>query len=944
MLLCMGAEVGRSWFTLAARARTSHRGNAYRAGQAHYAREVLVGRGSEQRRIDDVLDAARRGRSGALLIRGEAGVGKTALLEYARRRGSGMSIASSIGIESESKLAFAGLAALLRPFQRHLPALVDRQRAALEAALALGPPVESDRLAVAAATLAVLAAAAEERPLLAVVDDAHWLDAASREAILFTARRLREEGACLLLASRDEEPDALGEEGIPQLEIRPLARHHAIELVNEGADIAPAVAAQIAAATGGNPLALQAAVELLTDDQRRGRVPLEAPLPVGSAEASFGRTAARLAPATRKALLVVCADGAGRHSAVVAALRCLGVDPQELGVAEGAQLITRVGDQVMPRHPLVRSAVYHGADKAERRAAHAALASAYKEQADADRRAWHLSAAATGPDETVATALEAAAGRAIHRQGYAAAADALARAAELSMDGASAARRLIAAARGAELAGQPERVLALAAASAGRTADPLLEADLVLLRGRASRDRDPGWAAAALEQAAQRIADLDPEREARLLLEAAMAAERLDIDRAVHLAQHAATATREAGLDPTLVDLVHARLEHYLGRPTAQSTAVVVPRLDDLAEVEIALWLAASNPVPDRTQHAFIDHVVAAAREKSALGLLAEALLTRAGNQFYLGDWIGAVADNQEVIDLAAAVGRPAIGCEAHGNLARIRAFQGDIAACQAELTEYLRLSRTLGMVGYEDFAGVYLGELALSRGDPREAVRRLAPTAMARTISRARAGLIEAYARIGAVEEARQSLADLEVMVDRTASPSGQVFVARLHGLLSDDAEDAVSAFDKAVDAARALDWPLETARTELLYGERLRRDRRRREARAHLADAAEIFEALGARPWADRARAELSATGEHRALRSAQTLADLTPQELQMARIVAQGATNREAAAQLFVSPKTVEAHLGAIYRKLSVRSRTELAARLAAAAPSGLSARSV
>jgi len=890
---------------------------------------VLVGRDAEQARIRDLLQAARLGRSGVLVLRGEAGIGKTALLEYACSQAEAMTVAQAAGVESESTLPFAGLASLAGPLLAYLPALLPRQRAALEAALALGPPVESDRLAVAAATLALLAAAAEDRPLLVLVDDAHWMDKPSREAVLFAARRLGDEGICMLVASRDGEPDSLDPERIAQLTVPPLRRSDALELVTTRAQVALSVAEEVCTATAGNPLALLAVPALLTEDQRAGRSPLTQPVHAGSAEAAFGRLTAGLSLESRRALLVAGADGSGLLEPVLRTLDGIGIGRDALAPAEQAGLITIDGNRLLFRHPLVRSAVYHAADPAQRRSVHAALAEAYDEESGADRRAWHLAAAVTGPDEQVAAALEAAAGRASQRHGYAAAVHALARAAELSPHSGDAVRRLLAAARAAELAGQPDRVLALTEA-AGTGSDPVLDADLALLRARAIRDRDPAAAATTAEQTAVAIAAHDAARESALLLEAAMAAERFASGRAAALAARAADAARRAGVDPSLADLAHARLLHLAGQPVEQSTAVVLNTLADLDQARIALWIVGANPIPDHTQDALTRAIISMARERAALRLLPEALSVHAINQFYLGDWDTAVARSHEAIGLGYAVDRPSIACEAHGTLVRIHAFQGDEQACREHLAEYLRLSRALGMAEYEDFAGVYLGELALTRGQTEEAIRHLEPTAAVRSISRARAGLVEAYVRSGRLDLARASLADLDRLVARTGSASGRVFAPRLHGMLADDPAEASAAFDEALRAADTLGWPLETARTELLCGERLRRDRRRREARPHLVRAAEIFDRLGARPWAERAKAERSASGE-RARRGAHQAIQLTPQELELARTVAAGATNREAAERMFVSPKTIEAHLGAIYRKLGLRSRTELAAWL-------------
>ena len=890
---------------------------------------MLVGRAVEQDSLRDFLDLSRHQRS-ALLVRGEAGVGKSALLDYAQASAPAMRVVEAVGVESESTLPFAALATIAAPLVDHLARLPERQLRALEGALALGPPADGDRLAVAAATLGLVTLAGEERPLLVVIDDAQWVDEPSREVLLFAARRLRDEPVRLLLASRDEEAGSLAGVGIPELVVGPLSPEGSVRLLMSTSDVSPTVAALIQTATAGNPLALLTAPAILTADQRLGRATLEDPLPVGSALAVFGRLAEVLPRAARLALLVACADGSGRLSPLLNAFGHLQLPSDALDAAERAHLVRIIGDRVTVRHPLTRSAVYHGADVAERRAAHRALAAAY-EGRDPDRHAWHLGRAAHGEDEWAAATLEDAASRATRRQGYAAAVDAYSLAAGLSPRADDRARRLASAAQAAELAGLPERVFALTREAAALTEDVRVLADLALLVGRAERDRDPAGALAALDRAATSLADADPARESALLEEAAVAAVRVDAELAVEFAERAVSAARRAGLGTALLETSHARLLHFAGRPQAQSNVVVLPDVGDIEEARTALWVVAANPVPDRSQQAVVEKVIALARGRGALGLLPEALVVAGGNEFYLGDWTAAVADDEEAIGLAMAVGRPAVACEAYGNLARVNAFRGREVQSREQLATYLRMTHALGLEEDADFAGVYRGELALTRGETNEAIRCLAPTRYARTISRAHAGLVEAYARVGRTGEARQSLDDLVRLVGGTDSMPGRLFVARLEGLLASASEEAFAWFEEAVHHADLLAWPVESARTQLMFGERLRRDRRRREARPHLSRAVEIFDSLGAEPWAERARSELAATGERARLRTVRVTEKLTPQELQLARIVAQGASNREAAERLFISRKTVEAHLSSIYRKLGLRSRTELAARL-------------
>jgi len=892
---------------------------------------MLVGRAVEQARIDRFLRLSGRGDGPALLLRGEAGIGKSALLDYAVERAGELRALELRPHESERQLGFASLTSLVWQLREHLEDLSGRQRMALESALALGPPLEGDRLAVSAGTLMLLERASAARPLLLVVDDAQWLDEPSREAILFAARRLDDLPVRVLLASRDYEEGSLANVGIAELALTGLTDVAARELVQQGLTLAPVVVERVLVSADGNPLALLTFPAALSADQRSGAAPVPAQLKVGTAERAFAVQAARLPSETRRALLLVCADDSAQTRPVRRALARAGLDAAALDPARRAGLLREDTEKLSVRHPLVRAAIYNEADLAARRAAHGVLADAY-EGIDPDRRAWHLGEATSGLDDSVAGALDEAATRDMRRGAFATAVPLLIRAADMTVDPALAAGRRLKAANAADLAGQESVVLSVTAKASAATDDPRLKADLALVRGRATVVRDPPGTAAALAEAAALVMASDPARASGLLVNAAMAAVEVDVDRAVELADRAVLAAHQAGTDVTLAELVRARVLHYAGRPADQTSLIVLPELEDMSQVRMTLWLLAANPLVDAAQQELVRRIIGLARDRAALGLLPDALLVSGTNSFYLGDWMACEADNDEARALASAVDRPSIVCDAWGNLARLHAFRGEAPAFGRARAAYLQLAAELSSAVTAEFVAVIDAEWDLTQGNWEGVVEKVAPMWAARTVSRARAALIEAQARTGRLVEARRNLDDLEGQVAASDTPAGRNFVLRLRGLLGKDQDESVVAFEQALLAAQELGWPLETARTELMYGERLRHERRGVDARPHLVQAVEIFDRLEAAPWAARARHEYDATGQRARRRTPDSGSRLTPQELRVALAVARGASNRDTARQLFISEKTVEMHLGSIYRKLGVRSRTQMAARLA------------
>jgi DNA-binding CsgD family transcriptional regulator len=914
---------------------------------------MFVGRERERARIDRLLSDARAGRSGALLLHGEAGIGKTALMRWAIGQATGMRVLRARGIETESDIPFAGLAELVNPLLERLDDIPDVQARALRGALALGPATPHDRFTVPAGLLSLLAVAAEEQPVLVSIDDAQWLDEPSLEAFLFAGRRLEAEGVAMIGSLRDG--TAVARMDVPWLErltVPPLDTEHARELLVQER-LAPSVADRLLDTAAGNPLALLEIPRLLSDGQRAGREPLEEPLRPGTGvERAFRRALDALDDAARQALLVAATAHTGRLEVIEAALRESGLRVEHLGAAESARLITVDEGEVDFRHPLLRSTAYHAASAAERRAAHAALAAAAPE--GSPERAWHLAAGAVAPDEEIAAALEAAALDARGRGAHATAARDFGRAAQLTPEDEPRARRLLEAATDATRSGEADRAFALLGDAARLAADPLLAADIQRMTGHVEMRRgSPLVANELLVAEAERVRSRDPRRAAGMFLEAS-------VSHMITGDMHALVATAEraralaTAADPAVELLATTVIaEAYLALgDTEQGDALMTacePYLlegDPLAIVEVvamaghsSLWIEKF----DRAQRIF-DRLVDAAREASAVSALIYPLAARSHLDFRLGRWAAARAGAAESVELAQDTGQLPLLAHSLCALAHVEAAGGQEDDCRRHVSEGLALvARFQG-----DATGAYLtaavGLLELGLGRVQEAIAVLEETqrtadrlGMQPSLVMSTPDLVEAYARAGRRHEAQ---ALIEVFDARSRKAGGlwpQAATSRMRGLLASDAEMRAH-FDAALAVHDKLPMPFERARTLLCFGERLRRARQRAEAREPLKEALETFERLGARGWAERTRTELRATGEQQARRTETAAEQLTPHELQIAVLVAQGMTNREAASALFLSPKTIEYHLGQIYRKLDVRGRAQLARLMAMELPEG------
>lgn len=935
---------------------------------------AMLGRDTERQVIDGLLHQALAGRSGVLVLRGEAGVGKSTLLDYALTRArslaghedgtaagdpgvggsdpgaGGLRVIRTQGYESESEIPFAGISDLLRPLLPWLDALPRPQAAALRGAMAIAPASGGDRFTVCAATLSLLAAAAESQPLLAVVDDAQWVDAASLEALLFAARRLEAEGVALLLAVRpDGDTRAFG--GIPALDVRGLDPDDARVLVAESAPgLSDAAFQRLYEQTGGNPLALRELPALLGDPQRRLGLPHDDPLPPGSElEEALHQRLSGLPPATQRALVFAAATPTTSFAVVLEALRRRGLDVDVFEPAEREGIVRFAGRDMAFGHPLLRSVSYHRAPLADRVDAHRALADAtvlLPPDEAADARAWHLAAATLTPDEHVAAELEAAGMRARNRRAYATAARCLERAATITPVGSERARRLLKAAKWWQLAGLVGRAGDLLVEALRYEPPPVMRAEIQHLRGYVQMWRStPPTAGRLLVDEAARVEAIDPGRSALMLADAAIPGFMTgDLATALELAQRASSVAARSSTTPRLVAAVVLAVALTLQRRRDEALQLLdawtaslhtVPALARAQEILLAamteIWLERYDEA-----RRLLDRLFAAAQSAGALGVLPYTLGERSELGYRTGTWDQAYADASESIRLAAETSQA--NAYSLYFAARVEAARGQEEECRAHVRAALDVAEANGIGCMPTYTGSALGLLELGLGRTDEAIaelERVADLAERQqlrdpTVVQWAADLVEAYAMAGRVDDARRVLDRLRPAVDDGEAWAHAV-TARGEGLVA-EGDEALEWFEQALTWHERDAQPFERARTQLCLGERLRRGRSRARAREWLEAALEAFEDLGAAPWAARAHRELSTTGPTARRRDPSTAGQLTPQELQVALIVASGVTNAEAAARLFLSPKTVEYHLSNVYRKIG-GSRADLAARLGA-----------
>ncbi|MFE2108893.1 LuxR C-terminal-related transcriptional regulator [Kitasatospora sp. NPDC059463] len=913
----------------------------------------LLGRRSECGVLDQVIAGAREGRGQALVLRGEPGVGKSALAEYLVERSDGCRVLRAVGVESEMELAFAGLHQLCVPLMGRLDRIPGPQRDALSVAFGLSAGSAPDRFLVGLAVLSLLAEAAEEQPLVCAVDDAQWLDRVSAQTLAFVARRLLAERAAIVFTARTGAPAAGGDPfgGMPELVVRGLRDDDARALLESlvPGRLDERVRDRIVAETRGNPLALLELTRGLSAAELAGGFgrPDVGPL-AGQIEQAYLQRIGALPADAQRLLLAAAAEPVGDLPLLRRVAERLDLGADAAGAAEAAGLI-EFGTRVRFRHPLVRSAAYRAADPTVRRDVHRALAEATDPAFDSDRRAWHRAHAALEPDEALAGELERSAVRARARGGTAAAAAFLRRATELTPDPVRRGARAETAAQAAFDAGSPDAALELLATARLSPPDEARHARLARLRARlVLARRRGGEALPLLLDAAGRLALVGDAhaREAYLdALGSAVYAGRLGEPAGVREVAEAARTAPPGARPPQPTDLLLDGLVAWFadgcaaGGPTLRSALEAFRRAaardgGDAMRWLWLTWLVAGEMWDDETWERLTERAVRSARETGSLNFLPLALGYRAALSVHTGDFALAAALVDEAGTLAEATGHSPMGYPA----LLLAAWRGEgahvaeaIRGGAAEATSWGE-GRAIG--GEHYLLTVLYNGLARYRDALDQAERAVEFDDLA-LVGFALAELVEAAVRSGAPEAAAAPLRRLEERAEAAGTDWALGVLARSRALVS-EGPAAERLYREAVERLGRVRIAVHLARAHLVYGEWLRRENRRADARGHLRTAHEMLRGFGAQAFAERARRELLATGETvrpgpadpgGAGREA-----LTPQEGQIARLAADGLTNSEIGAELFISPRTVEWHLGKVFTKLDVKSRNRLRAALA------------
>ena len=909
----------------------------------------LVDRSRERDLLTRLLTQAAEGISAAVVVRGEPGIGKTALLDVVATRAAiqGMRVARVTGVEAEVPLGYAALHRLLLPFPGLVEQLPAPQREALQSTFGLvaGPP--PDRFLIALGVLTMLADAASDARLLCVIDDAQWLDAESAVVLGFVARRLHAEGIVMVFAARELSQVAPALQDLPEVVMGALDASDAAALLAmiATARLSPDVEARLIAEGGGNPLALVELAAELTPAQLAGTAALPDPLPAaGSLQEMFSRRLARLSPGARLLLATAAAEPAAADTLLWRAAERLGVDA-DLAAAEVGGL-AEFGAGVGFRHPLVRSVAYHSMPAVRRRLIHRILAEVTDGGEQPDRVAWHLAMAATGPDEELAARLADVAGRAMDRGGYAATTTFLARAAELSADPQLRTGRLLAAADAALTAGHPVQARTLLdQAESGATGDEQVATALRLAGQVSFATGRPGDAARQLLAAAQRLLPLDARLGRRTLLAALTAANYAGKDALeqvlafakgaaetpVDLQDPSSTADclllgfvqRLSGAPRQAAPLLRAAIGHLRAPATPDRIRMPVP-------IAVGV-IAGTELMDDNTNYDMINTYVRSARRAGALMVLPAALSLLASQFLVQGrfdDAQEACAEGRALGEATGAPGSPDLASIVELGLWCWRGREQEAQDLAARITAQVQRRKDQDRQIYHP-PWYYLVVLELGLGRYRQAYDHALPAFQADRLAIGTIfllDLIEAAARCDELPVAQQALNRLEERAQASGAHQGLGLLACCQALLAGDAAEPL--YRQAIELLEQTAIHTELARAHLLYGEWLRRQRRRRDARAQLRTAHDMFTQMGAGAFAARASAELAATGERPRQRSPETTQTLTPQEAQVARLVTQGGTNRDVAAELFISPATVEYHLRKVYQKLGITSRTQLA----------------
>jgi DNA-binding CsgD family transcriptional regulator len=902
----------------------------------------MLGRDDERSAIDDVLTAARGGRSGALVFVGDAGMGKTTLLDHAVATATDFRITRIAGIESEAEFGFATLHRLLLEFLDRLEELPDPQRDALGSAFGLvdGPP--PDRFLVGLAALTLLAAVAMERPLLCVIDDAQWVDRESLDTLAFVGRRLYADRMALLFAVRPEPGRQVHLEGLTDVPVGPLGEQHTLELLASVASgpVNVEVARRIVATTEGCPLAVTELARNLTAAQLGGGDVLPDPLPLsGRLERHYIEQVRRLPSDTQLLVLLAAAQSSGDQAALWRAADELGISRDAATPLDDGDLVD-LGNRVAFRHPLIRSAVYGGAGAGARRRVHAALARVSDRASELDSHARHLAAASLGPDEEVASELERAALRAGDHGRYAAHAALLTRAAELTPDRERQVDRLLAAAQLHLTAGSPSRARAALDDVRAELADPRRRAQATRLRAALGAYDMPARIPAVLLDAAEDLESLDP-RLARdtyaEALEASLVSCQITTGTTPEaIARAALRAPSDKSGDVTMADLMIDAFGTRLGvgyveavEPLRRFVAALLA--DDPAPRGFTRWSAPGSDAAAELWDAdgyrgLLLRMEEDERERGGLDALRITLGGLGHCDMWAGRFASSEARHDEATAISTALGAPAFIWE----MLKVELF-----AWQGRVAETRSIVEVLTAHG-DRFAGVAvnlalvastildlgLGDYDSALATARELFESDSPPQGTQILPE----LVEAAVRNDETSVARHARDRLAVRARASGSAWALGSLARSDALLASD-DRAEALYQEALHQLGRTYVRTDLARVRLLYGEWLRRRQRRVDAREQLRIAHEMFSGMGANAFAERARSELAATGERVRKRAVATSRELTPQEAQIGDLAAAGATNSEIATRLYLSAATIDYHLRKVYRKLGVSSRREL-----------------